>query len=388
MLKRLAHEEFYNKFYFQDSFYNQCIDVNPLSLIQLDRSIESVRKFIDMPIFKTATRVVGCGCGDSNIAAFVVKDAFEHYLPEVEYQGVEAIELSRHYDYPEDCSNMIGVFISFSGSVLRTREAMEQCRRHGVTTIGMTTSAGSPTATDSDIFYDENSPKGDNNAGNRTYCVNVLSAIVLAAAMAEVRTGHPHLAELREAVIAYHDRFFANFADMDKTCFRAAVHWMDKKYLEICADGPLFWSGKFIQAKVIELSGDSCSCIDSENYKHVNGIMWPGKDIAELVLINSNEPNVPYIVESVNKMLKSGREVLLFCDKAPAEIGVEGDVIYCHMPAPDPAWSFLQGIFAYLPGAVFAGFRHTTIGEPMFRGGFNGALFGPTYCAPMEIVDI
>ena len=108
MYKRLKDEAYYRKFYFQDSFHAQCMDVDPLTMIQFDRSVESIRKIIDQPIFRTCRHIVGVGCGDSNIAVFSVKDAFEHYLPDVEYEGVEAIEMSRHYEYPEDGSDKIG----------------------------------------------------------------------------------------------------------------------------------------------------------------------------------------------------------------------------------------------------------------------------------------
>lgn len=388
MFKRLRDENHYRKFYFQDSFYAQCMDVDPLTMDQFDRSAAKVKQIIANPVFKTCTHVIGCGCGDSNVAAFSVKDAFEYYLPDVEYEGVEAIELSRHYEYPADGSDTVALFISYSGGVIRTLEAMKQCQRHGVTTIGVTANAESRTAKECDIFYHTNNPAGDNNAGLRTYYSNVISCIILAAAMAEVRTGKSYLPELREQVQKYHDTFFACMEDIDNTCFRAAVHFMDKKIIEVTADGHNFWAGKFIQAKILELSGDACSVIDSENYMHVNSHMHPAADICELVIINSNDGNVERITQTTNAMLKSGREVLLFSDRSPEELGIEGKVIYCHVPVPEKQWNFLAPIYSFLPGSIFGGFRHTTLGEPMFRGGFDMACFTSSYCSPMDVVDL
>ncbi len=389
MYRRLKDEKYYRKVYFQDSFYNQCMDVDPLTMVQFDQSVEQVKKIINEPIFSTCTHMVGVGCGDSNVASFAVKDAFAHYLPDVEYEGVEAIEMSRHYDYPEDCSQMAALFISFSGGVIRTLEAMEQCKRHGVTTVGVTAAADSDTAKNADIFYYTDTPEGDNNAGLRTYYSNVMSCIVLAAAMAEKRTGKSYLPELREQVKKYHDAFFAEIANIDETCFRAAIHFMDKGLLEVTADGHNFWSGRFVQAKILELSGDVCSTIDSENYMHVNSHMCPGSDIAELVILNSNDGNVKNMANTVNAMVARGqREVLLFCDKTPEEVGITEKVIYCHVPVPEKQWNFLAPIYAYLPGSIFAGFRHTTLGEPMFRGGMDFSFFPATYCSPMEVVEL
>ena len=387
MFNKLANENFYRKFYFQDSFYAQCLDVNPLTMEQFDRSLENVRKLMDLPIMKTANHVLATGCGDSNIAAFACREAFAHYLPDVDFEPVEAIELSRHYEFPEDCSHSMALFISVSGGVFRTIEALRRCKRRNVCTVAITDSPASKTAQEADIGFFENSPEGDNNAGLRTYYVNVISTMILAAAMAEARTCKPHLAQLREQVAKYHNAFFARWEEIDTACFAAAVHFLDKKYLEVCGDGPMFWAGKFIQAKVMELSGDPCTVIDSENYMHVNGMMYPAADIGEIVLVNTNDANVDRIVESTNAMLKSGREVLLMCDKTPDEIGVRGTVLYCPMPVPEKAWNFLASIYAYLPGSLFGGFRHTTLGEPMFRGGFDPTVFIPAYYAPIEVIE-
>lgn len=388
MYKRLNNEQCYRKFYFQDSFYAQCMDVNPMTLIQFDNAVAQVKKIIDQPIFRSARHVIATGCGDSNLAAFAVKEAFEHYLPEVEYEGVEAVELSRHYDFGEDASDTIALYISYSGEVLRTSEAMEQCKRHGVTNVAVTTHPNSRNAREADILYFTDTPVGDNNAGLRTYFANVQSVIILCAAIAELRTGKSLLSALREQVKAYHDAFFSELEQIDEFCFRSAIHWMDKKYLEICADGPMFWAGKFIQAKVIELSGDACSVIDSENYMHVNSLMYPGADIGEIVIINSNDQNVSRIAESVNAMVsKGGREVVLFSDKAPEELGITEAVHYCHIAMPPKEWNFLAPLYAFLPGAIFAGFRHTTIGEPMFRGGMDPTIFIPAYFPPVDVVE-
>lgn len=389
MYKRLNDERYYRKFYFQDSFHAQCMDVDPLTMEQFDRSVESVKKILDNPIFRTCDHIVGVGCGDSNIAAFAVKDAFAHYLPDVDYQGVEAIEMSRHYEYPNDGSKSLALFISYSGGVIRTLEAMKQCQRHGIATVGITADPNSQTAKECDIFYHTNNPAGDNNAGLRTYYSNVISCIILAAAMAELRTGKSCLPQLRQQVQEYHDAFFAHLEDIDETCFRAAIHFMDKKIIEVTADGHNFWAGKFIQAKIVELSGDACSVVDSENYMHVNSHMWPGEEILELVLINSNDGNIKNIVNSTNNMvIRGNRHVLLFSDKAPEELGITVPVRYCHVPVPQAQWNFLAPIYAYLPGAIFAGFRHTTLGEPMFRGGMDFSFFPATYCSAMDVVDL
>ena len=42
MFKRLGDEKYYRQFYFQDSFYAQCMDVDPLTMEQFDRAAAQV----------------------------------------------------------------------------------------------------------------------------------------------------------------------------------------------------------------------------------------------------------------------------------------------------------------------------------------------------------
>lgn len=386
MFERLKDESYYRRFYFQDSFFAQCMDVDGLTLEQFDRSAENARRLVaENPIFKTAGHVISAGCGDSNLVSFALKGAFEHYLPEVEFEAVEAAELARHYAFGPDGGETIGLFVSFSGQVLRTIEALRQCANHGVTTVAVTDGASSDTAKEADLLYHTNTPRGDNNAGLRTYYSNVISGIILAAAMAETRTGKALLPGLREQVAALHDRFFSEIEAISDTCFRTAIHWMDKRVLEVVADGPLFWAGKFIQAKVVELSGDPCSVVDSATYRAVNRHMAPAGEVGTLVLLNSADGNAPQMAAAVNAMADQGREVLLFSDADPGALGITGAAGWCHMALPGGEWAFLAPIYAYLPGAIFAGFRHTTIGEPMFRGGMDKLIFSAAYFSPIVV---
>ena len=387
MFDRIENEANYNKFYFLDTFHFQCENVDPLTMDQFERSAESVKKIIGNPIFKTCKHVIATGCGDSNIAAFSIESAFEHYLPDVEFEAVESIELSRHYVFPDDCSDTVALFISFSGGVYRTIEAMLQCKRHGVTTVAVTDNLDSRTAKEADILFHTNDPKGDNHAGLRTYYSSVISCIILAASMAEQRTGLSFIAELRTQVSAYHDSFFSEFDEIDKFCFALAINWLDKEYLELVADGPMFWAAKFVQAKVIELSGDACTVIDSEDFMHVNQLIVPHSKFGDIVIINGNDDNITRIVDTVNHMIEIGRSVALFSDLSPEDLGIKGDIKFCYMPFPPKEWNFLAPIYAYLPGSIFGGFRHTTLGEPMFRGGFVPDIFIPTYFSPIDVIE-
>ena len=79
--------------------------------------------------------------------------------------------------------------------------------------------------------------------------------------------------------------------------------------------------------------------------------------------------------------------MLLLSDAAPEALGITVPVRWCYVPMPEKEWTFLAQLYAFLPGALFGGFRHTTIGEPMFRGGMDTSIFVPTYFSPIDVVE-
>ena len=76
MEKRLNDEHYYRKFYFEDSFHAQCMDVDLLTMEQFDRLSAQVRTVLKDDRVVKSKRFIGTGCGDSNIAAFAAKGAF------------------------------------------------------------------------------------------------------------------------------------------------------------------------------------------------------------------------------------------------------------------------------------------------------------------------
>lgn len=359
-----------NKMYFNNGLRMQCLDVEHLSMIQFDRSVASFADLLPVDKIKNARRIIATGCGDSYLAAVAARGAFSRYLPDVEYETPTGIEAGRYIELAQQEPDTIVVAISVSGGPARVSEALLRGNAHGCTTVALTDNPESRAAKSAQYLYHTNTPAGDNISGLRTYYVSMISMYVMAAAMAEIRTGKQYLPQLRNQVEDYKTAFFRDIMQTDDICFKTALAWKNRKFFEVTADGPLFFCGKFIAAKIAELSGDVCSVIDSENYFHVNSIMYPGSQIAEMNLIVSYEPNVDRIAETVNAQVKrNSRSVIVFSDKAPLEMGITEAVIWCPMAVPSQEFGFLTPLFAYIPASILASYRATTIGEPFFRGG-------------------
>ncbi|MHC1785793.1 MAG: SIS domain-containing protein [Christensenellales bacterium] len=355
---------------YNNSLRMQCLDIETLSLVQFERSLASFRGLLSQSAIRGAKRIVATGCGDSFLAAVEAREAFARYLPDVEYETPSGIEAARYMDMAESEPNTLVVALSVSGSASRIAEILERGNKHGCTTIAITDNLASRAAKTAKYAYHTNTPAGDNVSGLRTYHVSMISLYVMAAAMAETRTGHSYLQDLKEQLGKYIEAFFAQVASIDSVCFDTASSWKQKKFFEVTADGPMFFCGRFISAKFAELSGDVCSVIDSENYFHVNSLMYPGVHIGEMVIVSSHEENADRVADTVNSQVARGhRDVVVFCDKKPEEIGIREKVGYCPMPVPPRDFSFLLPLLAFIPASILASYRAVLMGEPFFRGG-------------------
>lgn len=375
-----------DKIYFDNGLRRQCLNVQPLSMEQFDRSVESFQKLLSTGELCNVKRIIATGCGDSYLAAAEAKEAFARYLPDVEYEAPTAMEAGRYLELAEKEPETVVVGISVSGGTARVTEVLERGKKHGCITVALTDVPGSQVANAANLLYHTNTPEGDNISGLRTYYVSMISLYVMAAALAEVRTGGKFLEELREQVSLYCEAFFAMIDQIDAVCFETALSWKQKRLFEVTADGPLFYCGRFISAKFAELSGDACAVIDSENYFHVNSLMYPGEAIGEMDLIVSDWKNADRMVAAVNAQVKrDGREVIVFCDKEPEEIGITEKVTYCPIAVPQEGFCFLIPLFAYIPASILASYRATTIGEPFFRGG-GGRVHSTIGTNPIRVI--
>ena len=374
-----------NKMYFNNGLRLQCLDVEELCMEQFRRSVASFHNLLPIEKIKSAKRIIASGAGDSFLAAAESKGAFARYLPDVHYEAPSGIEAGRYLEMEEEEPDTIMVGISVGGGTARVSEILQRGVKHGCCAIALTDNPNSLAAHSGNYLYHTNTPVGDNISGLRTYYVSMISLYVMAAAMGEIRTGKPFLKELEQQVEKYRNEFFRNISQMDDICFEKALAWREKKYFEVTADGQMFWCGRFLSAKMAELSGDVCSVIDSENYFHVNGILYPAEEIGEMNLVSGCDGNVDRIAETINSQVRAGRDAIVFSDLEPVRMGITQQVTWCPMAVPEKEYSFLLPLFAYIPGSILASYRATLMGEPFFRGG-SGMPYMTLGSNPIQVI--
>lgn len=360
----MRKEDYFN------NFRLQCLDLETLSMMQFDRSVASLQALRLDDRLRKIDRIIATGCGDSYLAAVSSVGAFSHFLPDVVYEAPVAVEFTRFSTFAQLEPSTLVVGISVSGSPARVVEVLKRGRKYGCLTLALTDKPESPVGISAEHVYHTNTPTGDNVAGLRTFYASMVSLFVLAAYINELRTGKEQVPKLRAQVEAYKNAVYRDINDVDDVCFQTALAWKHKKLFEVTADGPLFQIGKFISAKFAELSGDVCAVIDSENYFHVNGMMYPGEEIAEINLVVSDEANVGRLVEAVNAQVRRDkRSSIVFSDRVPDELGINQEVSFCMLAVPIATERYLLPLFAYIPAAILASYRAAVIGEPYFRGG-------------------
>lgn len=356
-----------NKENFYNTFRTQCLDVEQLSMDQFDRSLESVKTFIPYEKLLNVKRIIATGCGDSYLAACEMKEAFNYYLPNILYETPSAIDAARYVDL--DTKNTMVIAVSVSGGASRISEILQRAKHNNCLAVALTDNLSSKAASSADYVLHTNTPKGDNYAGLRSYYASMITLIVFAAYLAEQISNKSYLSELKKEVESYKNKIYANINNTDDTCFNMALQSKEYRMFEVVADYDMFVCGKFISAKFAELSGDVCSVIDSENYFHVNSLMYPEKNMSGILIIDSNKQNLDRIVESANDQIKSKRKVIIFSDKNLKQLGIENGAMYCYLPFVDGKLSFINPLFCYIPISIFVSYHATMLGEEYFRGG-------------------
>ena len=134
-------------------------------------------------------RIVLTGCGDSHCAAMATKHTFEQ-LTGLQVEVVPALELSRFYPDKKlgfAPRNPLVIAVSNSGGVARVGEAIQRAVKGGACALGVTGKRDSLLGQSVSRVLDLNVPKFESAPGIRSYLVSVISLLLLAIRIGEVR---------------------------------------------------------------------------------------------------------------------------------------------------------------------------------------------------------
>lgn len=346
-----------------------CKDIADVAEPQFDFAYETFKNLIPIETLMKVNRIIVTGCGDSYIAAAEAKVAFDTYLSGTDCTMLapRIIEASRYLPLEDQEPNTLLVAVSASGGPARVTEVLKRGKKHGCTTVALTNRAESNAAKTADYVYLTNTTP--DSPGLCSYYASTLSLIIMAAVMGEIKRGKTGEVDiLREKLLEYNTAFFEDFASIDAICKDTAEAWTNSVGFEVVADGPLLSCGELVAAKYAEASGDKCTFIDSENYLHVNGLLCPSDAYGTIAMAVSDEANITRIADTINAMIsRQNRSVMLVCDKEAAEVGITEPLVLCRIKVPERAYRFLLLLYAFIPGALMAGYQAQIKNEPYFR---------------------
>lgn len=352
--------------YTENKLRNLCRSLDDQAITQFDFALAHFRGLLPDEKLRRIDRIILSGCGDSYLACVEALQAFSFYLGDgCQVMAPGIIEATRYLPLEEQEPNTLIVAVSAGGGSARVVELLERGKKHGCMTVALTHNAESRVAKAADYIY--LTKIAPDAPGLGSYYASMLSLLILAAVLSEVRSGDTKACtELLEALLEYHVLFMRRFDRIDEDCQAAAEEMKSAKGFEVIADGPQFACAEFVSAKFAEASGDKCTVIDSENFFHVNNMIAPELAYGTMLLAWSDEANIGRIADAAMFAYSKGRYVFLICDKEPSEVGISAPVGFCRIPLPREDYRFLGLLYAYIPGTLLASYRAVQQGSAYF----------------------
>jgi glucosamine--fructose-6-phosphate aminotransferase (isomerizing) len=218
-------------------------------------------------------RVVITGCGDSHMAGLAAELAFEQIagIPTEPMRAMKGGRYAAPYVLSHYPQNPLVVGISVSGTVARTREAVQLFAQQGRPTVAITGNPDSPLAQASDKVIDCNIPEYPFAPGVRSYRMSLLALYLLAIRLGEVqdRYSQNEAKVLRQNLLRTADAIEATIEAVNEKTLELAKAVADEKSYVFIGDGPNFSTALFGAAKVIEAAGVHAMGQESEEWAHL-----------------------------------------------------------------------------------------------------------------------
>lgn len=218
-------------------------------------------------------RIVITGCGDSHMAGEATELAFEK-VAQVPTEPMRANTGGRYaapYKLSDFPNNPLVIGISVSGTVSRTREAVQLFKQRGLPTIAITANPAGPLGQLCDKVIDCTVPDFPPAPGVRSYRMSLLALYLLAIRLGEVRDlySQDEANGMRQELLKTADAIEATITAVNAKTRQLAESLANEKSYVFVGDGPNFGTAMFGAAKVIEAAGVHAMGQESEEWAHL-----------------------------------------------------------------------------------------------------------------------
>ncbi len=352
----------------QNALVRQVLSLPELIEQQYHDLEPKARKALTTPEIFSIQKIVLTGCGDSYAAALATKSAFEN-LTHMTCEVVPAIELSRGYpDHKLGFApySPLIIAVSNSGSVVRVAEAIQHARKHGAFALGVTGKRDSLLGTSVDRIMDLNIPSFDSAPGTRSYMVSVMSLLLIAIRIGEVRGIYTmdSAMDMRYDMLEQAKQLAALLPEMCSKTEKIALKWQGMEAYDFVGTGIDYAAAWFGCAKIYEALGKYAMHINSEEWLHMNFFMRNVDKIGTVILANADNPAMSRNKELIRFAHDLTRPLMVITDGDEETFGVETN----YVKVPRSKYTFNMALTQYAPICLLAGYVMDLIGEVDGRG--------------------
>lgn len=326
------------------------------------------RRVLTTPEIFAVQKIVLTGCGDSYAASLAVKHAFEE-LTGLPCEVVPAIELSRFYSRKQlgfaPFSPLV-IAVSNSGGVTRVGEAIQAAKKHGAFTLAITGKRDSLLGKSADRIMDLNIPAFEAAPGTRSYMVSVMSLLLVAIRIGEVRGCYTMdtAMDMRFDMVEQGKALAALLPDMAEQMYGLAKEWENMEAYDFVGAGPDYAAAWFGHAKIFEALGKYAMHINSEEWLHMNFFMRNVDKIATIITARTDSPAMSRNRELIQFAHDLTRPLLVITDGGKEDF--ETDTVYVKVPRTK--YDCNMALTEYAPVCLLAGYLMELIGETDGRG--------------------
>lgn len=337
---------------------NQYADLEPKT-----RSILSFEEIFSIQ------RIVLTGCGDSHCAAMAVKHTFEE-LTCLDVEVVPALDLSRFYPDKKlgfAPKNPLVIAVSNSGGVARVGEAIQRAVKAGAFALGVTGNRESLLGQSVTRVLDLNVPSFESAPGIRSYLVSVITLLLLAIRIGEVRGRYTmdQANEYRKDILRQADALEQMLPAMDAQIEEIAQVWKDYDAFDYAGAGNDYAAAWFGHAKTFEACGKYAMCINVEEWLHLNFFMRNVDRIGTVVVCSGRNRAIVRAKEMIAHAARDmGRPTVVVTDAPESFEGLGATVV----AVPQTDYDYSGALTNYVPAALLMGYINVLIGETYSRG--------------------
>ena len=354
---------------FDNAMRRQVLSLPALLADQYHDLEPKARSILSFQEIFSIQRVILTGCGDSRAASMAVKHAFEQ-LTGIPTEVVTALDLSRYYD-PKQLGfaprNPLVIAVSNSGGVARVGEAIQRAVGAGAFALGITGQRDSLLGRSASRVLDLEIPPFESAPGVRSYLVSVLSLLLLAIRLGEVRGRYTmdQANAYRKDLLRQGEALERLLPALDEKTEALAGQWKDFDAFDFTGAGKDLAAAWYGHAKIFEAAGKCAMCINAEEWLHLNFFMRRVDSTGTSVVCTGRNRGICRVREMVHHAASDmGRPTAVITDE-PELFRERGAEIF---EIPKTEYDFSSALTNAVPLALLAGFISAMLGETYGRG--------------------